>query len=148
MIHKMTDGHLQQVVAIEERVFTSGWPKSEYEYELHDNPYASLYVVQKNNKVVGYFDLWVMYEKAEIANIAVHPDYMQKGYGQLMMDTLLKKSIEAGCETISLEVRMSNIAAIQLYKKNGFIEVNVRKNYYSDNGESAYLMVKPIGGLE
>ena len=147
MIRNMKREDLDAVLEIENTVFTSPWPLKEYEYELEKNPYANPYVFEQDGKIVGYFDYWILYEKAEIANIAVDPNYQKQGIGQLMMDALVQACIENGCETISLEVRVSNTPAISFYEKNGFIQVNIRKGYYADNHEDAYLMVKPIGGL-
>ena len=62
------------------------------------------------------------------------------------MDKIISVANESKCENITLEVRVSNVAAISLYKKYGFIIANIRKSYYSDNHEDAYLMIKPLGG--
>ena len=63
-----------------------------------------------------------------------------------MMNYIVEQAELNGCENVSLEVRVSNDKAIKLYEKNGFININTRKNYYDDNHEDAYLMVKPLGG--
>ena len=62
------------------------------------------------------------------------------------MDHLINCAAEKGCEMISLEVRVSNAPALTCYKKYGFEIINIRKSYYQDNHEDAYLMMKPIGG--
>ena len=64
------------------------------------------------------------------------------------MASMIFDAIAKECDTMSLEVRVSNDKAIALYKKNGFITVNTRKGYYQDNHEDAYLMVKPLGGMK
>ena len=122
------------------------WTEADLRYELDENPYAQLLALKEEGQLIGYADLWIMFDQAQIANIAVARPYQKKGYGQLLMDELLKRSIEAECENITLEVRVSNSPAIALYEKNGFIRAAVRKGYY-DNGEDAWLMIRPIGGL-
>ncbi len=146
MIRRMIDEDLDEIDLLEKQIFSSPWPRSEYVYEIHDNPYANPYVVVESNEIVAYFDYWVIFERAEIATIGVKENYRKQGYGQIMMDYITKDAEEKGCENISLEVRVSNEKAIKLYEKNGFIQINIRKNYYDDNHEDAYLMMKPLGG--
>ena len=63
------------------------------------------------------------------------------------MNHVIRMAEENGCEDISLEVRISNKKAINLYEKYGFIQINVRKSYYANPIEDAYLMMKPLGGM-
>ena len=148
MIRKMTENDLEQVLRIEAESFPeSPWPEKEFLYELHENPFSVLMVYEKDGKILGYIDWWIMYDQAQIANIAVSNEARRKGIGQKLMDACIHDSIGQGCEFLSLEVRVSNTPAYTLYEKNGFIRAALRKQYY-ENGEDAYLMVKPIGGLE
>ncbi len=146
MIRRMIDEDLDTIDLLERDIFTSPWPRKEYEYEIHDNPYANPYVVIEDEEIVAYFDFWIIFDRAEIATIGVKEGYRKQGYGQMMMDFINKQAEEAKCENISLEVRVSNEKAIKLYEKNGYIQINIRKNYYDDNHEDAYLMMKPLGG--
>ncbi len=146
MIRRMTSEDLDTIDLLEKEIFSSPWPRKEYEYEIHENPYANPYVVIKNGEIVAYFDFWIIFDRAEIATIGVKEAYRKQGYGQMMMDFICKQAEEAKCENISLEVRVSNEKAIKLYEKNGYIQINIRKNYYDDNHEDAYLMMKPLGG--
>ena len=92
-----------------------------------------------------------MYEKIQsqekltktIANLAVDQKWQGKGYGRLLMNHMIQEAEMAACETISLEVRISNEAALCLNRALGFLQVNVRRRYYED-GENANLMVKPL----
>lgn len=146
IIRKMTDEDLDEIDILEQDIFSSPWPRKEYEYEIHENPYSNPYVIIENDEIVAYFDYWLIFERGEIATIGVKKEYRRRGYGQVMIDYIVKDLNEKGAENISLEVRVSNFSAIALYEKNGFIQVNVRKNYYEDNHEDAYLMIKPLGG--
>ncbi len=146
MIRTLEEKDLEQVLAIEQSVFTSPWPMREFLYELHENPFSNLIVMEEEGTIVGYCDYWILYEQAQIADIAVMTTYQRKGFAQQLMDYVVRMVEEQGCENISLEVRVSNTKAIRFYEKNGFITVNTRKDYYPDTHEDAYLMVKPLGG--
>ncbi len=142
----MQEADLPYVLEIEQRCFPSSpWPESEFLYELHENPFSCLYVMEDNGKIAGYIDYWILYDKAQLANIAVDPAYRGKGYARKMLEFCMKDTFEKGCETLSLEVRKTNEPAKALYHSYGFIDAAVRKNYYED-GEDAILMVLPLGG--
>jgi ribosomal-protein-alanine N-acetyltransferase len=148
MITEMTREDLACAAAIERDLFPDHpWSEADLCYELEENPYAQFLALKKDGKLIGYADLWIMFDQAQIANIAVAKEYQKMGYGQILMDEMTRRSIAAECENITLEVRVSNSPAIALYEKNGFIKAAVRKGYY-DNGEDAWLMIRPIGGLE
>ncbi|WP_167849978.1 ribosomal protein S18-alanine N-acetyltransferase [Galactobacillus timonensis] len=148
MIRRLTMDDLDAILHLESDAFPKDpWPKKEIVYELQENPYALLAGEERNGRLVGYCDLWIMYEQAQVANIAVSPSVQRQGIGASLMDWMVSAAIEAGCENLSLEVRLSNLPALRLYEKYGFLQANIRRHYYED-GEDAYLMVKPLGGLE
>ena len=146
MIRKLKHSDLDQVMEIEEKCFHDAWKRKDYEYEINDNPYAQLWVLVVDDKVIGYYDLWVTFEQAEVANIAVLPEYQHRGYGKQLMKHLEQKAMENGCETIGLEVRVSNADAIRLYESQGFSVINTKPGYYKSNStyEDAYRMMKGI----
>ena len=147
MIRKMVETDLTQVVDLENICFPKGgWNIEQFRYELLENPFSNLLVFEENQMIIGYIDWWITYEQAQLANIAVCPTNRKQGVGQQLLNKALQKAIEEECENMTLEVRVSNERAIQFYEKNGFISVNTRQNYYED-GENAYLMIKPLGGL-
>lgn len=146
-IREMCDGDLLQVLELEESLFSSeAWDREGFLYELHDNPYAMIYVAVDADKIIGFVDLWIMYDQAQIADIAVGREYQKKGIGQQLMYKAVAEAVKKQCDVMSLEVRVFNEKAIALYKKNDFINAGLRKKYYAD-GEDAVLMVKPLGGL-
>ena len=148
MMRKMEAGDLEEVAELEKILFTSYWKKSDFEYELQQNPYAVLKVIEIDGKIAAYCDRWILFDQAQIATIGVAEEYQHQGLGQQLMASMIFDAIAKECDTMSLEVRVSNDKAIALYKKNGFITVNTRKGYYQDNHEDAYLMVKPLGGMK
>ncbi len=143
----MIEADLSKVVDLENICFPKGgWTLAQFRYELLENPFSNLLVFEENQAIIGYIDWWITYEQAQLADIAVCPTNRKQGVGQQLLNKALQEAIEEECENMTLEVRISNKRAIQFYEKNGFITVNTRKNYYKD-GENAYLMIKPLGGL-
>lgn len=142
MIREATISDLDTLVSLEKELFKEdAWSKEEFLHEMNDNPYASIYVYEEDNQILGYIIPWFAYENADIANIGVSTKAQQKGIGSKLMDYFFKIAKEKGCTQYSLEVRISNTPAIHLYEKYGYKIVSTRKNYYSDH-EDAHLMVK------
>ena len=141
MIRKMSQNDLDAVNAIEMQAFQDPWTKQDFINELESNPYSCIYVKEINGEVVAYVDLWIAYENAEIANIAVKKEFLHQGIASELMQYCLQKIQQSKCENFTLEVRVSNMNAIKLYEKFGFQTVSKRKKYYAD-GEDAYLMVQ------
>ena len=142
----MNEADLPRVLEIEKRCFpASPWSREEYLYELNENPFSNLQVREENGEIAGYIDWWILYDKAQIANIGVDPAYRSRGFAKEMLEACVKDANEKGCETLSLEARVSNEPALSLYRSFGFIDAAVRRRYY-ENGEDAILMVLPLGG--
>ena len=141
----MKPSDLMEIEQIEKRSFSSKWQKEHFLYELSENDYAYLYVVEVNGRVVAYIDFWITFDICQLASIAVHPAFRRAGHAHALMQQMISDAINANCDNISLEVRISNLPAQKLYESFGFMQVNVRKGYYSDNQEDALLLVKPLG---
>jgi [ribosomal protein S18]-alanine N-acetyltransferase len=142
MIRLISEKDLDQVVLLEKELFgDDSWDKETFFEQINNNPYASIYIFEENYKIIGYVDLWIAYENADLANIGVSKQYQGKGIGSQLMQFCERIVNQNKCENYSLEVRVSNIKAIHLYEKFGFQIVGVRKNYYA-NGENAYLMIR------
>ncbi len=90
--------------------------------------------------VVGYCGFWMAADEAHISTIAVEPKYRRQGIGQLLLITAIEQAVKLGASLLSLEVRVSNLAAQNLYSKYGFKVVGRRARYYSDNREDALIM--------
>lgn len=137
----MTSEHLVDICEISIFSFPIPWSYDSFKRELK-NKLASYLVVIMDNRVIAYGGIWVILEEAHITNIAVHPDYRCKGIGETLLNALLDKAYARGAKEITLEVRVSNLPAQWLYKKSGFSEEGIRKNYYEDNKEDALIMWK------
>ena len=147
MIREINAGDIGAVVEIEKDLFgNSAWNENQFVYEINDNPFSTIYVLVYDEQIAGYIDLWITYDTAQIANLAVNRKYWRKGFAKELMQKAIETAVHEKCENITLEVRVSNERAISLYEKYGFMKINIRKQYYED-GENAYLLMKPIGGL-
>lgn len=140
----MNEGDLDDVLSIEQENFDDPWPKEAFVRDL-ENKDSELIVLIKDDKCIGYYDIWYMFENADISNIAVKKEYQGNKYGEYLLKDLLKRCIRRNIEFVHLEVRIDNKVAINLYKKMGFEQVRIRKGYY--NGIDAIDMVKGTLGL-
>jgi [ribosomal protein S18]-alanine N-acetyltransferase len=90
--------------------------------------------------LIGYAGLWLMVDEAHVTTIGVNPEYRGQGVGELLFLGLVDIAREMKAERMTLEVRVSNASAQALYRKYGLEVAGMRKRYYSDNGEDAYIM--------
>ncbi|WP_291571396.1 ribosomal protein S18-alanine N-acetyltransferase [Clostridium sp. UBA4548] len=135
----MNESNIIEVQHISKLSFPIAWSLDSLKKEL-DNKYANYIVLKLGDKVVGFGGMWIIFDEAHITNIAVHPDYRGHGLGDILVENLLIIARQKKLIGITLEVRKSNIAAISLYEKHGFITEGIRKQYYEDNKEDAYVM--------
>jgi ribosomal-protein-alanine N-acetyltransferase len=91
-------------------------------------------------EMAGYAGLWLMVDEGHVTTIGVHPDHRGHGIGELLFLGLTDIAREMGAHRITLEVRVSNLPAQALYRKYGLEITGVRRRYYSDNNEDAYIM--------
>jgi ribosomal-protein-alanine N-acetyltransferase len=90
--------------------------------------------------IAGFSGIWLMAEEAHITNIAVAQEYRRRGIGELLLIATIDLARELKARTMTLEARISNIAAQNLYGKYGFMKMGVRHGYYLDNKEDAIIM--------
>jgi ribosomal-protein-alanine N-acetyltransferase len=136
----LSEADLEQVSTLEQECFSMPWSRKSFE-EVLDNPKA-VYVVAKDEAVIGYCGAYVILDEADINQVAVAPSYRGRGIGKAMLEVLLSKLKQAGAESITLEVRESNHAAIALYEAMGFRTEGIRKNFYEKPIENACIMWK------
>ena len=139
IIRYMAKNDIDSVYKIEEDCFADPWSKDSIRKELK-NDLARYLVAELNGYVVGYVGIWIVVDEGHITNVAVHSKYR----GMKIGDKLIKEIVEL-CKknklvAMTLEVRVSNIIAQNLYKKYGFKMSGIRKEYYSDNKEDAIIM--------
>ena len=146
MLRLFQEEDLQDLIALDKEVFISSWNEEMFLYEYKNNPFAKLYVLVDQNQILGYIDYWLLGDQCQLSRIAISNKFQKKGYGSILMNQCIKDSQELGCRNINLEVRVSNQKAIYFYQHFGFVVATVRKQYYSDTNEDAYLMIKEMEG--
>ncbi len=129
------------VAAIEKETFARPWSRESFRQEVTRNVAARYLVAEEDGEILGYAGAWVILDESHITNIAVREDARGRGIGKLLTSQLLQILSNLGACYATLEVRVSNERAQNLYKSLGFISVGKRKRYYEDNNEDAFLMV-------
>lgn len=145
-IRAMDISDLERIIELEHLLFTSAWDVSDFMYEILENQFSYNYVLIDDNQIIGYVGVWIMYEQSQITTLGIDPQYQRRGLGKQLMMEVIELALSQGCEVMSLEVRVSNNRAISLYESLGFKNQAIRKHYYQDNNEDAYLMVKELEG--
>ncbi|MBD3185077.1 ribosomal-protein-alanine N-acetyltransferase [Candidatus Poribacteria bacterium] len=139
-VDRMKIRDLDQVMRIERNAFTMPWNRWMFEKELQNPDRSHFLVIRDGKNVVGYIGFWLLVDEAHIVTIAVRQDYRQRGAGSLLMASALNLAEKLNADKVTLEVRVSNHSAQNLYKKFGFKAVAIRRRFYSDTGEDAYIM--------
>ena len=129
-----------RVVSIEKRCFSSPWSPATLAIMLTSSRIGSIVAEIDQRGVVGYAFWQRVLDEAHLLNIAVDPEFRRRGIARRLLEKMIQICKDDGVMVIQLEVRKSNIPAIELYRSLGFVEVGVRKGYYEDNGEDALLM--------
>ena len=144
-ILELLNEDIDAILPLENELYHKPWQKKDYEYELNDNPFAYyLKLIDKDsNEIMGFIGFWIKFEQAEITKVSIAKKYQGYKLSKLLMADAENRIRLAECENITLEVRVSNVVAINLYKSCGFNIVATRKKYY-ENGEDAYLMLKEL----
>lgn len=140
VIAPMRRRHLRGVLAIEQRTNHRPWSLGLFLGELR-MPTSRAYVVALDgHRVLGFAGLMVTADGGHLTNIAVHPDRRRQGIGDRLMLVTMREAIRRGLGAVTLEVRMSNTGAQELYRRFGFAPGGVRRNYYADVGEDGLIM--------
>lgn len=143
-IEPMRLDDLPHVLAIERVSFPAPWPESGYRYELTQNELAHYSVVRTpDGTLIAYGGFWLLLDEAHISTLAVAPTWRRKGIGTLLLLALIEQAQALGAHVVTLEVRVSNLPAQNLYRRLGFRRVGRRKHYYHDNGEDALIFTTP-----
>ena len=146
-IRKMTEQDLDAVLLLEQELFSAPWNREHFLFELYENPFSLCLVGEIDGRIIAASCIWIIYERAEISTIGVRKEFQRKGYARQMLDMIHHTVAQHGVHHIFLEVRISNNAAIELYKSFGYKLTKIRKNYYSDNHADAYEMVAEVKNL-
>ena len=140
-IKEMNASHVPQIAELERICFHDPWSENSIATELR-NPLACWLVAVDGELVVGYVGSQTVMDMSDMMNIAVHPDFRRKGIAQMLVERLVDALKARQSFSLMLEVRASNVRAQALYKKMGFQQVGLRKNYYRNPKEDALILRK------
>ena len=141
MIETMKPSHVAQVAQLEKICFSDPWSERSIASEL-ENKLAFWLVATEGDTVAGYIGSQTVVGETDMMNVAVHPDFRRRGIAEALVNGLVNNLKQMGSHCLTLEVRASNIPAISLYEKMGFVQVGRRPNYYFHPKEDALILRK------
>jgi len=139
-IYKMKFGDLDDIMKIEEEAFSMPWSRWMFERELEESKRSYFLVAKDGDKAIGYIGFWLIIDEAHIVTIAVSNECRRKGIGTILLASALIVADTLSANKATLEVRFSNTPAQNMYETFGFEIISVRKGFYSDTNEDAYVM--------
>lgn len=139
-ITKMTAADVEAVAALEAETFSMPWSSQSFTDILYREDV--LFLVAKDESLLGYAGVYCTADEGEITNVAVASDARRRGVARALIEELTARLKRRGIDRIVLEVRVSNEPAIRLYEQTGFQTVGTRKNFYEKPIEDAYVMVR------
>ncbi|GJL52120.1 MAG: ribosomal-protein-alanine acetyltransferase [Nitrospirales bacterium] len=145
---------LDELEALEDRVFTVPWSRKSFEAELSGNEFSLIFVARccadasnqashdtpSTPRMVGYICAWTVFEELRFMNIAVEADMRRRGVGSELLKKIMEMGVSYGAQRALLEVRESNYPAQTLYGRFGFTSYGTRRHYYTNPIEDAMLM--------
>lgn len=137
---RLAQQHLAQAAELERLCFAEPWSETALRLYLTDGvAYAAC---DPSGRVLAYGGMLPSGDGGEIINLAVHPDFRRQGLGRAVLNALLEDADRRGLHRLALEVRVSNGAAIALYRSHGFAVAGLRRRFYSLPTEDAYTMIR------
>ena len=138
MICSARINQLDDILSIERKSFTRPWTRSQIKKDLQNGFNSENWVYKLNGNVIGYIFVSKIEDQFHLNNIAVHPDFLGQKIGSSLIKHIIMRAKNRKVNIILLEVSINNITARKCYKSLGFIQVGIRKNYYSQ-GDDAIL---------
>ena len=132
---------LKELVAIENESFRHPFKEENLLYEMYENPFSNFIALKEKEEIVGFIIFWITFDTATICQIATKKACRNQGFATKLLEKSEQILKENSVEFYTLEVRESNIPAINLYKKFGFSVITTKEKYYED-GENALYMMK------
>lgn len=125
-----------------EKSFPQFLTKDSVRNRMNNNPFTNFYIETKEEKIVGFINYDLIYDRCELIDIAVVEQEENKGLGTKLLEWMIKDCTERNVKSITLEVKITNKKAIHLYEKFGFTKVAIREKYYQ--GIDGILMEKEL----
>lgn len=140
-IREMQIDDLEGVMEIENDNFSSPWTETGFfSFLIRDD--TLFLVAEEEGEILGYCGVVMVMDEGDITNVSVAKKRQNQGIGKRLVNTLIKKTEEAGVTRLFLEVRAGNGSAIHVYEQMGFKQNGVRKNYYESPVEDALVMAR------
>ena len=139
-IREMIAGDIPPVMEIERASFITPWTEGLFRSQLRFRDHAINLVLVEDGTVVGYAAAWIAYDEIHLLSIAVDPAMRRRGLGGEILRAVLERGKTRGAVRVVLEVREGNAAARAFYRMHGFVEIGIRRRYYSDTDEDAIVM--------
>ena len=143
-VKSITDSDIERICRLEKQIFPDPWGMNGLSESLHQK-HVVILGAWAEEKLVGYLIFYFSMDEGEIARIAVDEAYRRQGVAGKIFSELEDICKEKQIGKVFLEVRKSNLTAIEFYKNHGFIEDGVRKNFYTKPVEDAVLMSVALG---
>ncbi len=137
-LRELSASDISSAAEIEKLCFSSPWSESTLLSELQ-NPLNKFYGVFFENTLAGYIGFQTVVDETSVFNVAVAPEFRRNGIGKALVEKMISEAKGAGANVIFLEVRAGNLPAINLYEKEGFVFFGLRKNYYENPTENAFI---------
>ncbi len=134
----MTEADLETAAALEAANFTHPWRYEDLADAFARDTYL-YYVAEAEDGIKGLAGILIGYDEAEVLNVSVDKDCRRQGIAKELLRQLLKAGRERGVKDFALDVRCKNTAAIALYEGLGFVREGMRKDFYRDPKEDAYV---------
>ena len=131
--------HLDGAAELERLCFSSPWSRDSLKLLTNDGIGVG-FVCECDGRIAAYGGMLIAVDEGQITNVAVHPDYRRRGMAGAILNSLMRYAKSCHADSVTLEVRASNSAAIALYKKAGFVEVGRRRSFYTKPAEDAIIM--------
>ena len=140
-IKPMTKSDIDNVIELEKSSYGKHhWSKESFYNELSNELAKYFCAFDKDNNLIAYCGCWQILEEAHITTVSVSPDFRRKHIGEALLKKIIDECYKNMVKFITLEVRVSNTPAINLYEKYSFKSLGTRKGYYQDNNEDALIM--------
>jgi ribosomal-protein-alanine N-acetyltransferase len=133
---------VDEVALMERLIFPSPWPRQAFVDEVKEGTGSLSLVARLGRPLAGYLVAWFVLDEAHLGNIAVNSELRRRQIATELMKRLIQEADERMVTWITLEVRVSNVGAIRLYRNFGFRAISMRRGYYIDNREDAFVMLR------
>lgn len=141
IILNMDEHNIEKLALLEKEYFSDPWSKNTLRDEI-TNENSQFLIAEKDNRICGYIGMYWVLDEGYLTNVATSKEQRRMGIATVLLEDIFNRCIDLNLSFLSLEVRVSNMCAISLYKKLGFKNIGIRKKFYNHPIEDALIMTK------